>query len=114
MESIFSISPMTTVMIGVGGLALLEILFLFARIIENEKALHNLKVRSHTLRMNMVREAAMQMVHEWEYEQERTGKNWAEIINLKNKILDPVLQGEVGDDLTSVHEDDREDAKLAA
>ena len=114
MESVVSISPMTALMIGVGGLALLEILFLFARIIENETSLHNLKVRSHTLRLNMLRESAMQMVHEWEYERERTGKNWDEIINLKNKVLDPVLRGEVGDDLSDDDGEDGEDIKLAA
>jgi len=113
MDSLLSISPVTALIIGVGALTILEVLFLYARIIENETALHNLKVRSHTLRLNMTRDAAMQMVQEWEYEKERTGKDWAEIINLKNRILDPVLRGEANDTAQESTDDDEEIRRAA-
>jgi len=79
MPDSISISPAAALIIAISALALLEILFLFARIIENEKSLHDLKVRSHKLRREMIASTAEQLVDEMEYEQQQTGRSWQTI-----------------------------------
>jgi len=79
MPDSISISPAAAIIITISALALLELLFLFARIIENEKALHDLKVRSHNLRREMLVSTAEQLVDEMEYEQQQTGYDWQTI-----------------------------------
>lgn len=101
MGTLFPINLWTAAALVVAALVILEILFLFARIIENEISLHNLKVRSHTLRLRLLTDSADQMVLEWEYEHEQTGKPMAEIMALNGAFPNQSAEPPPDENLTT-------------
>ena len=98
-SSVFPFNIWTAAGIAVALLALLEILFLFARIIENEVGLHNLKVRAHVLRLSMLQDAAQQIVEEREYQDNRTEDSVAKVLKLSG-LKPPPAEDALDDEAT--------------
>ncbi len=98
----FSINLWVVLGIALALLALLEILFLFARIIENEIALHNLRVCSHRLRLSMVMDSARQIAEEHKFDEELTADSMDAALRLSG--LNP--QSASDDELVEVIPDE--------
>ncbi len=112
LDQINSISAFSWVILGIGVITILEVLFLCARIIENELGLHRLKIRSHALRYQMKMGAAEQIVEDWAWERERTGKPWDEIIGITGEGT-PSNMAILPDDMTGEFNDSAQFADAA-
>lgn len=62
MANVWDIDGFTLILVGVAVITVLEIFFLFARMIESETSLHDLRVHSHTLRRQMIEQAAQELI----------------------------------------------------